>query len=90
MKNKHDKFLDGSIVLMIYTANYYFPSSIVIYLWYVKTKDKKVIKLLYTFAQRAKTSIKSSQRDGERGRKHLLLMRAQEKRRVYIHRESAV
>ena len=95
-QNKHDKFLDGSVVTMIYTVNFYFPSSIVIYLWYVKTKDKKVVKQLYMFAQRAKTSNilhdhhMTNERDGERGRKHLLMMRAQDKSNGCIHRESII
>ena len=81
-QDKHDKFLDDSFVLMVYTINFYFPSCIVMYLWYVHTKEKKRVKLLYMFAQRAKSSNEIDYhsmvnvKDGDRGRKHLLMMRA--------------
>ena len=94
VQNKHDKFLDDSVVLMVYTINFYFPSCIVIYLWYVKTKEKKRVKLLYMFAQRAKSSnaignhYMENEKDGDRGRKHLLMMRAE--RKSMRNRESDV
>ena len=83
VQDKHDRFLDDSFVLMVYTINFYFPSCIVMYLWYVHTKEKKRVKLLYMFAQRAKKSsaignhYMMNEKDGDRGRKHLLMMRAQ-------------